>query len=272
MDTIPFENLEEKLMKYREEDRNNSILLENLDYFSYSNERRELYENLIIEISRNQSKIFHEILEPLKIKPIVKRDLKTIIGGISLGIIGGPFSLLAISGYFGFKKLFRIKSEHGDQYTLMGISFPLIALGVAISEIKNPLPIAYKITNKANLKSNNISKTRVEITLLTPSKDDLNPDYIQIDKYGSYPIELHFSDDTSYSLRDDFKQKKSQEIKTGPRYYFEANFELIEKLQIFSKHYNLLQENNNLLTKLRIEKYPRLMNNPNPNWVKATAL
>lgn len=269
MDTITFENLEEKLQKYREEDRNNSQILTTEDFSHYCNQRRVFYVQLGREIGVEREFLFHKILEPLEIKPIVKRDLKTIIGGLSFGIIGAPFSILGILGYYGYKSLPKVESKHGDQYTLFGLAIPLIVLGYAISEIRNPKPIAYKIKNKNNLESNNISKTKIGISLLNQIKEGLNPDYIGIGVDGAYPIKLHLSDDISFSLSSGFN---NTEYKEDATFYFKADQLLIEKFEQFRKISKAYVENYNQLETLENITYPRLINNPNPNWVKATAL
>ena len=270
MDTIPFENLEEKLMKYREEDRNNSQILTTEDFSHYCNQRRLFYIQLGREIGKEREKLFYEILEPLKIKPIVKRDFKTIIGGLSIGIIGGPFSLLAVSGYHGFKKLFKKESKHGDQYTLLSLAIPLIGLGYAIREIKNPNPIGYKITNKDKLNPNNISENSLGISLTKSNNLTFNPDYIK--QENNYPIELHFSNNRSFSLNNGFNEVNSTEDRKKSVLYFEANPELIEKFEMYRKISKAYVETYNQLESFDKTTYPRLINNPNNKWIKATAL
>ena len=269
--TLVCANLEEKILQFKLEDETNSKILQPEEFSHYCNQRRLTYLQLGREIENERKDIFHQILAPLKIKPIVKRDLKTIIGGLSLGIIVGPFSLLAISGYLGYKSLFKIETKHGDQYTMFGLAIPLTELGYAISEIRNPKPIAYKITNKSYLKTNNISKNRLGISLISESNEIFNPDYIKIKGDNTYPLELHFPNGISFSLNTGFNNTNSLESKKNNLFYFEADQLQIEKLEQFKKITQIYIETYNQLDTLENVQYPRLIE-PTPNWVKATAL
>lgn len=264
--------LEEKIRNYGIEDINCSNLLTPDEFLLHCNQRRLFYLNLGRDIEREREKLFYEILEPLKIKPIVKRDLKTILFGTAIATLA-PISIVALITNSAIKYIFKTKPKHSDQYTTLVLAIPLFELQSTIKEITNPTPIAYKIKNKDKLKTNNSKQNTIGISLIKPNNLTFNADYIKVEQENEYPIELHFSNNTSFSLNKGFNEINSTEYIKKSILYFEANPELIEKFEIYSKISKAYVEIYNQLESFEKETFLRSIKANPHNWkLKAVSL